>query len=101
MTNWGVNLCVCACVCDTTHLVLLLWHGRGVNERQLHHRLPDARPWTFGRHLKLDRLVQVDLLSREDGAVGAHAEDGLAAAEHHRFAPLAVVEGHWRQTDRT
>lgn len=89
------------CVRHTTHLVLLLRRGRRVNERQLHHRLPGACTWTFSRHLKLNRFVQVRLLGGKNGAVRPHAEERLAAAQDHRFIPPAVVEGHWRQADRT
>lgn len=101
MINWGINLSVCTRVEDTTHLVFLLQCRRWVNECQLHHRFPDVRKWTFGCHLKLNRFVQVCLLGSKNGPVRANAEEGVAAAEDHCFIPRAVVEGHWRQTDRT
>lgn len=84
-----------------THLVLPLWRRWRVNERQLHHRLPDACARILGGQLELNRLVQVRLPRGENGPVRPHAEERVGAPEGHGDVPRAVVEFHWRQTDET
>ena len=107
-----VRVCVCVCVyvcvlvcvgsacvsrACASHLVAPLPGHWGVDGGQLDHRLPDMRVGPSGSELELDGFHQTGLvLPGEDGAIGPHAESGLAAPEGQSFVSHAVVKPHCR-----